>query len=118
MKRDCFLTDNSLVSNEIIVTILGNLIDNAINACRLDLYSPQKCIELKIKQIESKLYILINNTISKDITETTLSDGTGIKNIKKIVQKNNGFYTREIKGGYYKVKIILWSKDNNINEGS
>lgn len=114
MKIDCFLIDQALISNDIIIVILGNLIDNAINACINDNYSQDKYIHLKIKQIDNHLYILINNSIAPNITEESLSEGTGIKNIKKFVNKNGGFYSREIENQNYSVKIILWSKDNKL----
>lgn len=114
MNIDCFLTDNSLISTDIIVVIIGNLIDNAINACINDDCTSQKYIRLKIKQVDDNLHIIVQNSIPSEVTEEKLIDGTGIKNIKKIVNKNNGFYKRTLRDYEYTVKIILFGKNNEL----
>lgn len=98
-----------------IVTILGNLIDNAITAA-------SKCengfIKLLIEQQESYLKIKIENNHIETISETngnfqtTKTDtkfrhGLGIKNIRSTVEQLNGQidinYTNEI----FEVEILL-----------
>ncbi|EOT44551.1 hypothetical protein I568_01205 [Enterococcus columbae DSM 7374 = ATCC 51263] len=115
MNIDCFLTDNSLISTDIIVVIIGNLIDNAINACINDDFTSEKYIRLKIKQVDDNLHIIVQNSIPSEVTEENLIDGIGIKNIKKIVNKNNGFYKRILRDCDYTVKIILWGKNNKLS---
>lgn len=115
VKIDCFLTDDTLISNDVIIVILGNLIDNAINACLADHYTIYKYIHLKIKQTDSNLNIIITNSVSPDVTKETLHEGTGIKNIKKIVNRNEGFYCRTLDYDVYTVKIILWGTNGNIS---
>ena len=82
-----------------ITVILGNLLDNAIEACR-ELDESERKIVLKINENKSKLTIYIQNKFDKTLKKehgdfaTTKDDknehGYGIKNIKKSVEKNKG----------------------------
>lgn len=114
MKIDCFLTSSELLSNDVIVALLGNLLDNAINACIIDTSSSYKYIKLKLKQVDNNLYIDIKNSISKRSIKNNIRDGIGIKNIKKVINRNGGFYNRKIGDDFYHVKIILWGKNEKL----
>lgn len=85
-----------IVSDIDLVCILGNIIDNAIEACD---EQPQKNIEILIKEVKKLLIISVKNSFRNQLSEelkTTKKDrelhGIGIKNIKNIVQKYDGTY--------------------------
>ena len=85
-----------VVSDVDLVCILGNLIDNAIEACETQ---PKKNIEILIKEVKKILFVSVKNSFQNELSEnleTTKKDklfhGIGIKNIKNIVQKYDGTY--------------------------
>jgi len=108
-----------------ITVILGNLIDNAIDAASK--FEKNKRIQLQIKYEKETLFIHIENTFDGKIkTEnnriiTTNRDrekhGYGLKNVKHIIAKYDGTlvvnYTKEI----FSVDIILYiSKKTQQNK--
>ncbi len=99
-----------------ITVILGNLLDNAIEACqRIERDRRRICLEIYVK--DDMLIIKINN--SKDEQEVMQKTkrftskgnrrdhGFGLFNIQQIVKKNNGIITIEDEGGEFKVNIAL-----------
>lgn len=78
--------------------ILGNLLDNAINACSK--LVEEKIIDIKIKYKRSRLIIKISNTYNGNLyfsgNELTTSNsdkenhGIGIQNVKTALEKYNG----------------------------
>jgi len=85
-----------------INSILGNLLDNAIEACS-NINIPEKSIEIKLYKRKVYRCISISNTIEKSILETNQNlistkkekniHGFGIKSIRSIVEKYDGFFT-------------------------
>lgn len=105
---ECLVPEYLVIDNEVIIAIIGNLLDNAIHAC-IDLHReelPQ--IILKLKYYNQSLFMDIKNTIQKDFDLSRIKDGFGIKNIKQIVEKNSGIYRRFLEKDMYCVQIILW----------
>lgn len=95
--------------------IIGNLIDNAIEAVeRLgDVDSP---IIIKLIYRDEKIYVYTENPsekleedFSKDFIKSSKSDrfGVGIKSIKLRLEKLKGFYNFKYEDGYFKVLIIV-----------
>lgn len=104
-----------------MVTILGNLLDNAISATSK---CEQKTLHLSMKQLDSYLQIQIENTHAEDILEsngifqTTKKEsgelhGIGIENVRSIVTKLSGqidiSYTKE----RFHVSILLPNYHSN-----
>lgn len=103
----CLIPEELNLENDIIIVLLGNLLDNAINACLEIDESCFKKIDLKIKYFDQSLFIEIKNTFDTNDSKI-FNEGIGIKNIKKTVQENSGIYERFIENDCYCVKIILW----------
>lgn len=105
--RNISINDNDLV------TILSNILDNAIEAAeQCDI----KKIVLKIKVQDGNLYIDSLNTYNGKPFQntsryTTKNDtgnhGYGIANIKHAVSKNNGTCYIDAKDGIYRISIII-----------
>ena len=83
--------------------ILGNLIDNAIEAATKE--NEEKYVHIQISQIKEMLVIKILNSFSKDEIsyESTKNNselhGIGLKSVKHIVDSYNGNFTIELKDG-------------------
>lgn len=87
------------ICDDDVVTILANLLDNAIEAC--EKCTDKKIIKLKFIKKEDKIIISVKNTYNGVIRcengeiKTTKSSrpeehGVGIKNVLKIIEKYNG----------------------------
>ena len=106
--------DNSMEDDD-MVSLLGNVLDNAIEAC--EQVQGRKEIYLEVKEAGSYLLIVVKNTISQSVMEnnpdlnSTKKDkgyhGLGTKSVKKIAEKYNGFVTYEDKSDEFVFKIML-----------
>ena len=99
--------------------VLGNLLDNAIEA-ELKLSKAHRKIEIKIVMIEEVLDILIRNRIAEPVLQdvqkvknigTTKQDaenhGFGLKNVREIVKKYDGFMDLYEDSGCFCVHIRI-----------
>lgn len=107
---ESFFPERIELDNDILAVVLGNLIDNSLNAVlRLD--DPNKRnISLIIKHFNKNLLIEISNTFDLNEIKTRkkrLIEGIGIKNIQKIVEENGGIYTQWVSNSQYIVSILL-----------
>ncbi|NCC42343.1 MAG: GHKL domain-containing protein [Clostridia bacterium] len=111
-----------------INVIIGNLLDNAIEAAR---YCSDKTISLSIKLDREVLFIVIKNTydgfIKKDtcgnfMTRKSNSDihGLGMANIQRTVMKYNGDMKVNTDNNIFSVSIVMYPdpsfkrKDTNV----
>lgn len=90
--------------------MLGNLIDNSLNAVLRLSNSKDKEISLLLKQFDNNLLIEISNVF--DIVELKTRknrrfEGIGIKNVKRIVEENGGIYNQWVQDNQYIVSILL-----------
>ena len=111
-----YVKKNSLngLSRDEIVTLFGNLLDNAIEASK---DSTRKIIRLDVRADDGFLSILLKNTIDKSVLDanselrTTKKEkayhGFGVKNIKRIINKYNGFIDYYEEDGYFVCDIML-----------
>ncbi len=107
------------VSNVDICTILGNLLDNSIEAC--DIIKDYKFINLKIASENNILVIKIsNNTISGYVNEvdgkfisTKNKDinGIGLIQVDSIVKKYNGYVNRKYENNIFTTYIMIQQND-------
>jgi signal transduction histidine kinase len=98
---DIDLSTEIHVSDVDMTIIMGNLLDNAIEAC-LDVEEKRRYINLDIACGYGKIDILIKNSIDGkvDIASNHLqtikkdkeNHGYGLNNIRKIVEKYNGYF--------------------------
>lgn len=102
------------IDGKILSVILGNALDNAIEAC---IFHKKSEIEFKIMNINDSLYISVKNnyqgtvefidglpTTTKDNPE---SHGLGLKSIKKLVNENQGFMSIQATNGDFILQINL-----------
>lgn len=104
------IPDNSNIENAHFASILGNLLDNAIEASAKE---ETPFIEVKIKQVKSYLMIVISNKCTKVNTElkTTKSDkhlhGIGLSSVKQTVKGYKGTFATECKDNVFNAEIMI-----------
>lgn len=106
--------DNNMEDDD-MVSLLGNVLDNAIEAC--ESIKCRKEIFIEVKKVRLYLLITVKNTIGESVLknnselkstkEDKLNHGLGIKNVKKIVEKYNGFVTFDEKNDKFSCKVML-----------
>ncbi len=104
-----------------IITILSNLLNNAIEACEKCEIS-NRIIDVVIRVInDSELMISIKNTyneplkkVGSDLYATTKLDsynhGYGLRNIKSVVSRLNGFMELENDSDFFKATVVIKCK--------
>jgi two-component system sensor histidine kinase AgrC len=110
LQIDVFLPQNLVLSEDVLAIIIGNLLDNALQASMRNSDSAKKEISFKLKAFNKNLKLEITNTFdpSEKVTRIQrLKDGIGIRNIKQAVSESNGIYQQEILGRTYKTTIIF-----------
>lgn len=117
-----FVTSLKAINSVDLCMILGNLFDNAIEACMgvkgeksifLELRSRDECISITMKNITTNECVMIGKTtkMNKSI------HGFGLDNIAEILRVYNGFMTHKIENGYFIINVILQGgeKDDKLS---
>ena len=82
------------------MTILGNLLDNAINSC-----TDASTISLSVTWQQGTLFLHMENPCA---SEKKAPYGIGMKNVEETVKKYSGTLHTEVKDGKYITDIILY----------
>ncbi|MBQ2981217.1 MAG: GHKL domain-containing protein [Lachnospiraceae bacterium] len=97
-----------------IGVLYGNLLDNAIEACR-KVESDKRFIRIENKFTEGKLLLIVENSKTGERNESlkttkrdNYSHGRGIHSVRKVVEKYNGTVTFTDKGDIFEVSVILY----------
>lgn len=107
-----FNIDTIPLSDYHMTVILGNLLDNAFNAC---LEQNGGDINLTIQTVEDTFTIYITNTYAhapdskpiEDIDNFDFIHGYGLKNVKKSILHYNGICMIDYKNDIYSVTVII-----------
>ena len=101
-----------------IISLFGNLLDNAIEACER-ITDKNTWIHIKMKKKNQLLYFEIKNTTETTVQQvpgkfiTTKTDGTlhgyGIKNIMDVVEKYHGIFQSQMVEDYFVVMISVYA---------
>ena len=99
------------LKNRLIGILLGNLLDNAIEACEK---TKESFIDLKIKYVKNTIFISISNSKNSEkvnIESTSKEDkenhGYGIYNIRNIVRQYGGFIEFHDRGNVFEISLSL-----------
>ena len=103
---------NLTVSDIDLCALIGNLIDNAVEACE-GLADPY--IRLYIGVLKNQLYISVTNATkdtvrkldSEYITTKRGNHGHGLKRINLVVEKYEGYINRQNEPGVFVTEIML-----------
>ena len=101
------------IRNDDLCTILSNLLDNAIEACRN--VSGERDIFVEAKRHRNQFQLSITNSTldfsNESIHETTKPDrrnhGFGLKNVERAVKKYNGALQTSNKNGTFSADVFL-----------
>lgn len=104
-----------LMSEEDIVTILANLIDNAMEAC--DKLEDGKLIQFKMILEEEQLILSVKNPVKEPVkvrnntVVTTKKDkkkhGIGLRNVRLAVEKNGGTSVLRCEDGWFCFSMVI-----------
>lgn len=103
------------VSDTDICVIIGNLLDNAIEACCKLENSNERFIRIYIGLLKQHLYISVSNSVGGKIKKegktyfTTKNEnhGFGLKRIDKIVSKYGGYINRQDETDVFATEIMI-----------
>ena len=100
-----------------ITVILGNLLDNAIEACE-KLEKEKRRIQLSIKLVKNQLFIRTENPYegklkwqgSRLLTQKADENnhGIGLENVKRVVEKYHGTLEMSAEDQVFRTKILLY----------
>ena len=102
------------ISDVHLCTIIGNLLDNAIESCQ-KLEADKRFIRIYIGLFKEQLYISVTNSTNqthrKKLTELITSKkgehGFGLRRIDKIVDQYDGYLNRKNEPGVFATEIML-----------
>lgn len=101
------------ISDYDLCIILGNLLDNSMNACRNISGEEEKRIEIEIFTSSLEFVIHIKNSMpsqgrkKKPGLAEELHHGFGVANIRKFVEKYSGTYANSNDGKFYETIIVI-----------
>lgn len=109
-----------------LAVILGNLLDNALEACR-GIPEGQRYIKLDISYVKEMLQICIRNsyhaTHRKDsygryltTKKDTLDHGIGLSSVEQAVSCYHGEMTAEGTGNEFRVSVVMYGSDGENDE--
>lgn len=99
-----------------LCVIIGNLLDNAMEATIKLENLDERFIRVYIREMKGQLYISITNSVGGEVkkinleyitTKLGLNHGFGLKRIDSIVNKYDGFINRQNEEGVFATEIIL-----------
>lgn len=108
------------ISDVHLCAIVGNLLDNAIEACERikssgDNAFPQKFIRIYIGMFKEQLYISVSNStnakhrrrLNELVTSKLGEHGFGLRRIDKIAEQYDGFVNRKNEPGIFATEVML-----------
>lgn len=111
VKAEAKIPVSLTVSELDLCVIIGNLLDNAIDAC-MELPAPDRLIRIYMEMKGNYLYLALTNTAGgkkKQHFRTTKGEGHGfgIARIDAIVKKYGGYVTRASEDGAFSTEVLL-----------
>lgn len=98
------ISENIAMDDKDLISLISNLLDNAINAAKS---IPHSVIHFKIRQLKNILQIKVSNDSLNKTKEEDWHHGFGKKIIKDIIDKYNGEIRVEEKHSKYDVNCFL-----------
>jgi len=105
----------ALADKELCI-LLGNLLDNAIEACE-KLEEKKRMVKIEVRKHHSMFMLIVENSceahaqVRKGIFRTTKKDdrmhGYGIHNVRKTVKNRGGQFQYGSRGENFYVKILI-----------
>ncbi len=111
VKAEANIPVSLTVSELDLCTVIGNLLDNAMDAC-MELPVAERLIRIYMEMKGNYLYLSVLNTAGgkkKKNYHTTKGEGHGfgLKRIDMIVKKYGGYITRASEDGAFSTEVLL-----------
>lgn len=111
VKAEAKIPVSLTVSELDLCIVIGNLLDNAIDAC-MELPEAERLIRLYMEMKGNYLYLAVTNTaagMKKTHFKTTKGDGhgLGLTRIDAIIKKYGGYLTRASEDGAFSTEVLL-----------
>ena len=99
-----------------LCTVIGNLLDNAMEACLKQEQDSERFVRVYIGILKKQLYISFQNSSGQQIkksgktyisTKNSESHGFGLKRIDRIVAKYDGYINRQNEEGIFATEVLL-----------
>jgi len=99
-----------------LCTVIGNLLDNAMEACLKQEQDSERFVRVYIGILKKQLYISVQNSSGQQIkksgktyisTKNSESHGFGLKRIDRIVAKYDGYINRQNEEGIFATEVLL-----------
>ncbi|WP_311317257.1 sensor histidine kinase [Schleiferilactobacillus harbinensis] len=114
MNVKAFVGPQPLIKDVDLVVILGNILDNALEAIEAQPATDDRFLRVYIAIMKQQLYISVTNTrpadqyINYDYASTKNDKrGLGIRRINALVEKYNGMINRQYEEGVFVTEIAL-----------
>lgn len=109
-------SENMTVKDIDLCVVLGNLLDNAIDANELIKDENQRFIRIYVGRLKEQLYIHVTNATAEsvknmsgiyEIKKDKATHGNGLKRIDGVVEKYDGYLNRQNEPGVFATEILL-----------
>lgn len=120
--RDIQVNARAVVPSELQISeidlcvIIGNLLDNAVEACLKQSEEETRFIRVFIGILKGQLYISVTNSSSGEIkksgktylsTKESAGHGFGLLRVDRIVEKYSGYMNRQDEEGVFAAEVML-----------
>lgn len=114
---DAFLPDDLFINDVDLCTILGNLLDNAIESCD-KVTASERFVRIYLAMQKEQLYLSIQNAALEEmdfeqkhfISTKRGNHGLGIKRVAAVVNKWNGYISLNQEPGVFAAEIMIPNK--------
>ena len=104
------------ISDVDLCVIIGNLLDNAMEACEKQEETSERFIRVFIGVLKKQLYISVMNSVGGEVskdgkkyisTKASGSHGFGLWRVDRIAEKNGGYVNRQNEPGVFATEVML-----------
>jgi len=104
------------ISSIDLCIIIGNLLDNAMEACLKESNPDERFIRVYIAVMKKQLYICVTNSVSGPIykdgptylsTKRVDGAGFGLMRVDRVAAKNGGYVNRQDEEGVFATEVML-----------
>lgn len=108
--------DKLAISDVDLCVIIGNLLDNAMEACEKQEETSERFIRVFIGVLKKQLYISVMNSVGGEVqkegkhylsTKTSGSHGFGLMRVDRIAERNGGYVNRQNEPGVFATEVML-----------
>lgn len=116
VKAKASVPKNMHISEIDLCVIIGNLLDNAMEACLKQKDENERFIRVYIGLLKEQLYISVTNSSGGEIkkqglfyasTKNSASHGFGLMRVDKIATKYSGYINRQNEEGVFATELML-----------